>query len=1390
MRKLSAGLVALVMSMSIFTTTFAQEVTNNKNHWAEEKMQRWMGLGIIKGFGEGDLRPDDSITRAEVAVIINNVFGLISKSSVQFSDIKEGAWYTDELLKAREAGFYKGYPGNISNAESEITREDATVMISNIFEINTSGNINLSGSYKDEGDISAYALAAVNKLSGDGVIRGYSDGKFLPKANITRAEFITIIDSLVKVLYNNPGTYGSKSVLGHVVVKSPSVKLMDMSITGNLYLTEGIRDGSATLNKVTVSETTYISGGGDNIKIEDSKLNLVVVSVKNGSTNLELIGKSEVGKLIVNSPVQMKIDESSKVTLEINADGVEINGQSMKKGTAIVEKGLVRQNIAEDDAEIPAVVPSAITTATTTPITTSVASLNQDKPENPSSSYDNQTSTPVVTAISTISPIATPTLAITITPTIAPTITPTTTTTTIPDITPTPDNTPAPHLTSASTFTPMPTPYILSVEPLVDINVEIDDKPELPETVKATYSDGSIREKAVEWPEIDTSATGEQIIEGIVFENTFIVKVRIIVVVTELKLVSATSDNLKEIILKFNKPITNISEAEDVENYYVDDKLDIDFDYDLFRNKVINAELSSDRMTIILLLQNKVQQQRSVEVTINSDIGLAEDAVVIVKNIKDITAPELVDVIVKGNSLLKVVFSEPVDYVTSLSNYTIDGLYFGAYPISISSNGKVVLFQLTKQILPGNHKLVVKNTVRDYASLYIENNEKEFTVYEDKTAPTGIIESATQTKVVIRFDEEVKLIVKDDIKNDTGAHIDYIDLGDDERTLTINFDVNIALPESGGNIVINNLTDYSGNMVDFKIYVTPVCDKIKPEFVGYTVDDNQNRIILEFSEDVIVYSGDFKLIDEDGNEVELTNIVYYYDKVNNTVKSKLVLRRFDFEPFDSKNYTLSISKVVDYTPLKNEITEIEVAIYVSDQISPWVYSVSKDSENNKMYVRFDEKVDKITAESKDNFSYTLDNNITYYLNEDTTIGLLQDGLTVCIEFKKEKVNVDNIKVFQVEMVSDLAGNKMYTNTVTESEFDNIGHASGDTPKLEPAPNYSQVFVDYYENKLFIVFDEKVDKSRAESRTSYIYTSGGVHRFLNSDTKITLLYDGKTVCIEFPIRGRYDEWDWISVKYINIFQIDAVTNIKGERIPKHVFTYFDEINEYPIVTSAKVNGKNTILVKISSPINESTLSPSDFTIFARDVELNAWNAEYDPENLEIELTVNANLNANGTYEDRDLWMSLYNTDLSTENIFGKKLKLEYFDAKIMIDDAFEPTANSVASAVYRNGKTDLVIELSENLNITSDTELSEFELSQFEIIADGLTLPVTITYFDAYYFDDYSTDVDESCARFEIVIDEDCSGKEVKVIFTPYDTATIFDNAGNKLAGFDLSSKVK
>jgi len=1430
--KLTAIVVVLVMSISMFSTTYAQESgSSSKIHWAQEKMQRWFERGIIEGDGSGDLKHDEKISRAEVATIINKVFGFNSKASKQFEDVNENSWYADELLKARAAGYLKGYNGNIAKAESKITREDVAVIISNVFEFHTASINNYSLLFKDKESISVYALSAVNKLSSDGVIKGYKDGNFKPKSNITRAEFISIMDNLVKLLCNSSGTYNNENVSGHAVISHPSVNIEDVTVDGNLYITEGIGNSGVNLNNITVTDLCYISGGSNNIKIIDTKLNLLIVNCKNLIENLTISGKSNISKFILNSPVQISVDESTELVLEVNSDKVVINGQTIIKGVAIVEKGIVKQNVEENVNEIPAVVPSNSPISTPTP-TSTISSSHSNKKRSSNSSKGNRTTTPVSTPTTTVtvSPTATmnimptstvtkmPTSTVTMTPTSTITIMPTPTVTMTPTATmnimptPTVTMTPTPTLaitpTTTVTMTPIPTVVveptvtaisspttsIVSVPVLEDITVEIGNVPELPLTVIATYNDGSTKEETVVWPSVDTSSVGEQEVEGTITGTSFIVPVKIIVISNELRLLSATADNLKEVVLKFNKPLLDEKEATNTNNYDIDDDLRVK-DYFSNNNIVSNVDLSKDKKSVILLLEDEIDQHSDIKLTIKSKIGLSEDTIVSLKNVKDITIPTIYKVEVLGNSVLKVTFSEPLQYATTLSNYTIDGKYFGSSQPALSSDDKTVQFDLVKPLLPGIHKLAVTDMVRDYASLHIEDNEVEFTVLEDTIAPSGVVESATQAEVIIKFNEKVKCIEFDHINNDIGASIDDIDLADDDRTLKINFDVDDAIPETGGLITINNLTDYSGNSVDFKIDVVPDCDKIRPEYVGYTICDYQELIVLEFSEDVFEQAK-FKLIDKDNNEVAVIILGYYYNEKNNEYeRNKLVLAREDRSNFESEEYNLIITKVMDFTPLKNEILETVVNVYVCDQISPAVKSVLKDSGKNEIYVEFSEKVDKTTAVNKENYIYTLDNYLIDYLDSNTDVTLLPDEQTVCIRFQTDgdsdginSIDVDNIVCFQVENISDLVGNTMILNSFSADSFKTIGEQPEYVNKLDRLPTYSDIYADYNNNKIYIMFNQKVNKSIAESRTSYIFKINDcTYRSLNEYTTANLLSDGKTVCIQFPIDdGNVDEDNWIDVYDIDIFQINNAVDLTGKKVPVHVVTYFSDIISSPGVVSADVISKNKILVKLDDSIDESTLKPDDFIIRTeQDTWITAWDAEYDSENMEITLSVNANIKSDGT-SDGVIRVSLDDDyDIDTTNIFGQRLRM--YSRDILLGDSFSPYVyESVTDAVYEYGQTELYVDLSENLAIIDGEVLDSNDLGQFTVKVDGVQVEAPIFYYDGELYDYDWIDVNEYFAKFMILLDGNCVDKEIQVIFTPSDPATIVDNAGNRLESFNIT----
>ncbi|CAM3073058.1 S-layer-like y domain-containing protein [Paenibacillus sediminis] len=87
---------SLYESLSIFQLPILIQITSRiiiayiltKDHWAASLMGKWLDIGLIKGYTDGSLKPDASMTRAEFTVLINRVFSLESETLGKGSGVK------------------------------------------------------------------------------------------------------------------------------------------------------------------------------------------------------------------------------------------------------------------------------------------------------------------------------------------------------------------------------------------------------------------------------------------------------------------------------------------------------------------------------------------------------------------------------------------------------------------------------------------------------------------------------------------------------------------------------------------------------------------------------------------------------------------------------------------------------------------------------------------------------------------------------------------------------------------------------------------------------------------------------------------------------------------------------------------------------------------------------------------------------------------------------------------------------------------------------------------------------------------------------------------------------------------------------------------------------
>lgn len=360
LKKSSKRFVSIVLAIAMILTmvpfaAFADETTASDldGHWAENVITEWMDYGIINGYEDGTIRPNNKITRAEMTAMLDRVMDYQTKADNTFSDLQD-TWYTDVILKANAAGVISGYPDGTVKPDATITRQEAVAMFSRVLSLDTKNAP--EATFTDNADVADWAKDAVNAMAAADYIHG-SDGQFRPNDGITRAEVVTILNNIFDKLYQKAGEY-TGDVDGSAVINTDQVTLKDMTISGDLIIAEGVGDGHVVLDNVTVDGKLIVRGGGENSVIikGDSKIDNISVERIDGAVRVAVEGNASVNAVLIDNGGQdVKIEgtvdtvnvASANVNVDITGAAKDINvADTAKNATITVTSTATADNVS------------------------------------------------------------------------------------------------------------------------------------------------------------------------------------------------------------------------------------------------------------------------------------------------------------------------------------------------------------------------------------------------------------------------------------------------------------------------------------------------------------------------------------------------------------------------------------------------------------------------------------------------------------------------------------------------------------------------------------------------------------------------------------------------------------------------------------------------------------------------------------------------------------------------------------------------------------------------------------------------------------------------------------------------------------------------------------
>lgn len=194
--------VATAATMMVGGAAFAVNADDIHGHWAEKTLQQFIDNGWIQG-DEGGIRPDSTITRAEMATVVDAVEEYTEEADVSgYKDVAKTDWFYKQVAKIVKANVMVGVGNNKWAPQGNVTREQAAIIMCKLNDVSVDTKADLADiraqltklGYTDADAVSDWAAPYILAAVQNGYMSGYPDHTLRSGNDITRAEAIVMLD--------------------------------------------------------------------------------------------------------------------------------------------------------------------------------------------------------------------------------------------------------------------------------------------------------------------------------------------------------------------------------------------------------------------------------------------------------------------------------------------------------------------------------------------------------------------------------------------------------------------------------------------------------------------------------------------------------------------------------------------------------------------------------------------------------------------------------------------------------------------------------------------------------------------------------------------------------------------------------------------------------------------------------------------------------------------------------------------------------------------------------------------------------------------------------------------------------------------------------------------
>lgn len=166
-------------------------------HWSKYYVESMAAKHVVDGYPDGTFMPEKKITRAEFAKIVVKALELeLVKYTDGFSDVTSDAWYADYIATAKAAGLVEGYEDGTFRPNQEITRLEMAALLSRAVkdvELTEDDTEAILKAYADSDEIQEWGRGYAAKAIKAELMIGVTHDTFVPNGKTIRAEAATAI---------------------------------------------------------------------------------------------------------------------------------------------------------------------------------------------------------------------------------------------------------------------------------------------------------------------------------------------------------------------------------------------------------------------------------------------------------------------------------------------------------------------------------------------------------------------------------------------------------------------------------------------------------------------------------------------------------------------------------------------------------------------------------------------------------------------------------------------------------------------------------------------------------------------------------------------------------------------------------------------------------------------------------------------------------------------------------------------------------------------------------------------------------------------------------------------------------------------------------------------